>query len=220
MHTLPPGWFDESYFSTYYPEHDQKNPARKLAYYRDTVARFLPAGVAAPKVLDLGCAFGSFVAACDPRWRAYGTDLSAFAVARARDRLPDAQFAVLHDGRIPFTETFDAITAWDVLEHIPGLDEAAADLRDHLVPGGVLAFAVPVYDGPLGPLVDRLDKDVTHVNRRPRQFWLDWTARHFELVEWAGAFRYLVPGLGYYVHWPSRVLRQIAPAAVIVARRR
>lgn len=218
MRTLPPAWFGESYYTNYYPDHDRKNTPRKLAYYRDTVARFLPPGTARPKVLDLGCAFGSFVSALDPRWQAYGADLSEFAIGRARELVPGATFAVMRDGLIPFAETFEAVTAWDVLEHIPGLDDAAREIRDHLAVGGIFAFAVPVYDGPLGRLVDRLDKDATHINRFPRDFWLDWARRHFALAEWSGAFRYLLPG-GYYIHWPSHVLRHVSPAAVIVARR-
>jgi SAM-dependent methyltransferase len=233
MKSLPPAWFDQSYYTNYYPDHDQKNTPRKLAYYRDTLARFLPpasdlpAGTSpatatgpppdAPKVLDLGCAFGSFVAALDRRWQAYGTDVSEFAIGRARALVPHATFAVMHGGVIPFAERFTAIAAWDVLEHIPDLDDIAAQVREHLIDDGILAFAVPVYDGPLGGLVNRLDKDATHINRFPRRFWLDWAERHFRVVQWTGAFRYLLPG-GYYVHWTSRALRRVSPAVVVVAR--
>jgi SAM-dependent methyltransferase len=219
MKTLPPTLFDQSYYTTYYLDYDRQNTQRKLAYYRDRLAGFLPPGAAHPKVLDLGCAFGRFVAALDPRWLAYGTDVSEFAIGRARELVPGATFAVMRDGTIPFTEHFEAITAWDVLEHVPDLDGAAAQVRDHLVVGGVFAFAVPVYDGPLGRVVNRLDKDATHINRFPRRWWLDWARRHFELADWSGAFRYLLPG-GYYIHWTSRALRHISPAAVVVARRR
>jgi SAM-dependent methyltransferase len=217
MKSLPPAWFDQSYYTNYYPDHDQKNPPRKLAYYRDTLARFLPPSEAPPRVLDLGCAFGSFVAALDPRWQAYGTDVSEFAIGRARALVPHATFAVMCDGVIPFAERFAAIAAWDVLEHIPDLDDIAAQVRDHLELGGVFAFAVPVYDGPLGRLVDRLDKDATHINRFPRRFWLDWAQQHFRLAHWRGAFRYLLPG-GYYIHRTSAALRQVSPAIVVVAR--
>jgi SAM-dependent methyltransferase len=218
MKSLPPAWFDQSYYANYYPDHDRKNTPRKLAYYRDTLAHFLPDTTAPPKVLDLGCAFGSFVAALDPAWQAYGTDVSEFAIGRARTLVPDATFAVMRNGVIPFEERFAAIAAWDVLEHIPDLDAIANQVSDHLVAGGIFAFAVPVYDGPLGWLVNRLDKDATHINRFPRKFWIDWTKRHFTLAHWGGAFRYLLPG-GYYIHVASTPLRQVSPAVVVVARR-
>ena len=218
MKTLPPAWFDQSYYDNYYPDHDRKNTPRKLAYYRDTLARFLPASPDAPRVLDLGCAFGLFVAALDPGWQAYGCDVSEFAIGRARQLVPNATFAVMRDGVIPFSERFAAIAAWDVLEHIPDLDDIALQVRERLVPGGIFAFAVPVYDGPLGRLVNRLDKDATHINRFPRRFWLDLAERHFELTDWCGAFRYLLPG-GYYIHWASHALRYMSPAVVVVARK-
>lgn len=218
MKSLPPAWFDESYYANYYPDHDRKNTPRKLAYYRDTLARFMPPSAAPPKVLDLGCAFGLFVAALDPRWQAYGADVSEFAIGRARALVPHATFAVMRDGVIPFRESFAAIAAWDVLEHIPDLDDIAAQVRERLVAGGIFAFAVPVYDGPLGRLVDRLDRDATHINRLPRRFWLDWAERHFELADWCGAFRYLLPG-GHYIHRTSYRLRQVSPAVVVVTRR-
>lgn len=219
MKTLPPASFDQSYYSTYYPDQDRKNTPRKLACYRELVAHALPPPTAgAPKVLDLGCAFGRFVAAFDPSWQAYGADVSEFAIGRAAALVPGAQFAVMREGLIPFAERFDAITAWDVLEHIPDLDDIAAQVADHLVPGGIFAFAVPVYDGPLGRLVDRLDKDATHINRCPRRFWLDWARRHFVLVRWCGAFRYLLPS-GHYLHWTTDVLRRASPAIIVTVRR-
>jgi SAM-dependent methyltransferase len=218
MTTRPPASYDQSYYATYYSDYDRQNTPRKLTSYRTTLARFLPSAPRPVKVLDLGCAFGNFVATLDPAWQAYGTDVSEFAIGRARARVPAATFAVMRDGVIPFDERFAAIAAWDVLEHIDGLDDIAAQVRSHLVDNGVFAFAVPVYDGPLGPLVNRLDKDTTHIHRRPRRFWLDWTARHFSLADWFGAFRYLLPG-GYYIHAPSRLLRRVAPAIVVVARR-
>jgi SAM-dependent methyltransferase len=216
---VPPASFDESYYKKYYPDYDLKNTPCKLAYYRDTLARFLPPEAAHPKILDLGCAFGQFVAALDPLWQAYGTDVSEFAVGHAKKLVPRGTFAVMRDGVIPFSERFAAVTAWDVLEHIPDLDRTAADVREHLVERGVFAFAVPVYDGPLGRLVNRLDRDVTHINRFPRRFWLEWARRHFEIDYWSGAFRYLLPG-GYYIHWTSHTLRHVSPAVVVIARQR
>ena len=211
------GAFEREYFEQSYRDYDRQNPPRKLLHYRDAVQRHLPAREHV-RVLDVGCAFGAFLAALDRRWEVYGTDVSEYAIAQARQRLPSAHFEVLRNGTLPFTERFDAITAWDVLEHIPELEAAVEQIRQHLAEDGTFLFVVPVYDGPLGLVVQALDADVTHIHRFSRHYWLDLAARYFQVIEWWGAFRLLLPG-GYYVHWPSRALRRIAPAIAVVARR-
>jgi len=168
---------------------------------------------------DIGCAFGAFLGALDTRWQLYGMDVSEYAISQARTRLPRAHLDVVHDGVIPFHEPFDVITAWDVIEHIPELDMVAAQVTAHLTAHGAFVFVVPVYDGPLGPLVNMLDRDTTHIHRMPRDFWLHWAARHFQVDDWWGIFRFLFPG-GLYFHAPTRALRRIAPAIAVVARSR
>jgi hypothetical protein len=78
-------------------------------------------------------------------------------------------------------------------------------------------FVVPVYDGPLGPVVRMLDGDPTHVHKESRDFWLDWAGERFVIQEWCGVFRYLLPR-GPYINWPTQALRRIAPAIAVVVR--
>jgi hypothetical protein len=87
-----------------------------------------------------------------------------------------------------------------------------------LRPGGILLIVVPVYDGPLGPLVTLFDRDPSHVLKESRQYWLSCLSRHFEIIEWQGAFRKLLWGTRY-MHLPTTSFRQIAPAIAIVARK-
>lgn len=208
--------FEQEYYATYYRDYARQNPERKMQHYRQAVERALPAAET-PRVLDIGCAFGTFLASLNSRWQPYGMDVSEYAIAAARERLPRARLAVARDGKIPFPEVFDAVTAWDVLEHIPQLDDVAQQVSQHLAENGTFVFVVPVYDGPLGPLVQMLDADPTHVHRVARTFWLDWASRHFTVADWWGIFRFLFPW-GYYLHWPTRALRRIAPAIAVVAR--
>src|SRR5262249_58711932 len=108
-------------------------------------------------------------------------------------RVPRGRFAVARDSRIPFDDRFPVVTAFDVIEHVDALDPLASDINHHLADGGIFFFVVPVYDGPLGPVVRALDHDPTHVHKQPRAFWLEWARRHFELVDWWGLVRYLLP---------------------------
>lgn len=210
--------FEEDYYSTFYRDYERQNPDRKLRHYVDTVRSAL-ADRSHPKVLDLGCAFGRFLASLDPGWQAFGADVSKHAVAWAREHVGHAEFAVIGESTVPFDERFDAITAWDVLEHIPDLDRAAREIREHLEDHAALVFVVPVYDGPLGSIVRALDADPTHIHKCSRQFWIEWASRTFDVEDWWGIFRYLVPG-GPYLHFPSKPLRAIAPAILVRARAR
>jgi len=208
--------FGQSYFERTYRNYEQQNPPRKMKFYRDLVAEATRA-VSKPRVLDVGCAFGTFLSHLDTSWDLYGIDVSDYAVSKARENLPHAHLACSSAMDIPFQESFDVITAFDVIEHLPDLDRTAASISSKLALNGSFIFAVPVYDGPLGPIVRALDHDATHVHKESREFWLTWARRHFGVEDWQGILRYLLPG-GVYVHWPTRVARRWTPAIVVSAR--
>lgn len=212
------GAFEREYFETVYRDYARQNPPRKLRFYRSLVERVAP-GDRIPRILDIGCAFGAFLSALDPAWRRFGTDVSQFATDRAAEAVPDARFARADIHEIPFAGPFDIITAFDVIEHIPSLEDVAAAVRSMLVEEGHFVFVVPVYDGVTGPLIRVLDKDRTHVHRRSRDFWLGWVRENFDLLDWCGMYRYLIPGLGY-AHFPTRLWRRFTPAIAVIAKQR
>lgn len=99
------------------------------------------------KLLDVGCAAGFFLSEANQRgWTVQGLDVSSFAVRYATERFG---FDVRQGS---FTEldypegTYDALTMWDVIEHVPDpkayIQRAASLLR----PGGVFALATPDVD--------------------------------------------------------------------------
>ncbi|TMQ54172.1 MAG: class I SAM-dependent methyltransferase [Candidatus Eisenbacteria bacterium] len=218
MSPVPEARFEREYYETVYPNYSRQNPPRKLRFYRRLVERVAPIG-RVPRILDIGCAFGVFLSALNPKWRRFGTDVSQFATERAAAIVPDATFARADIHEIPFSDPFDIITSFDVIEHIPSLEEVASVVQSKLVPNGHFVFVVPVYDGVTGPLIRLLDKDETHIHKRSRDFWLGWTRENFVLLEWYGIFRYLFPGLGY-AHVPTRLWRRVAPAIAVIAQRR
>jgi SAM-dependent methyltransferase len=103
-------------------------------------ARMGPPG----SLLDVGCATGSFLSLAKARgWECRGVEVSTFAAAQARERtgceifsgkLEDAPFA---DG------TFDAITMWDLLEHLPVPLQGLQNARRLLKPSGMLLVNTP-----------------------------------------------------------------------------
>lgn len=214
-----PGDFDEGYFRTYYRDYLAQNPPRRLRFYARMVERHLAPG-APRRIHDVGCAFGRFLGSLDPSWQIFGTDVSAFAIAQAEREHPRGAFRVAPAGaRGVFGGPFGVITAFDVIEHLPHPDAFARAIAEDLVDGGCFIFVVPVYDGFSGPIIRRLDRDPTHLHRWPRRRWIDWAHTHFELVEWQGILRYLLPG-GYYLHLAARSLRRHTPAIIVVARKR
>jgi SAM-dependent methyltransferase len=215
--------FDEDYFARTYGGTGGSYAARTTPNKWRSMAAFIKTRVPAPKdALDVGCAEGSFLGhalEAFPGVRWAGTDVSTYALERARARLPQLDLHEAPATALPFaTARFDLVTAFDVLEHVPELEAAVAELHRVLRPGGHLVVSVPVYDGPLGWLVHLLDKDPTHLHKHSRQWWLSGAlAERFELLEWNGAWRYY---FRRYWHLRTSVLRGAAPAIVTAWVRR
>jgi SAM-dependent methyltransferase len=210
--------FDERYFASVYGDYSRQNPPRKLRFYRELLERYLPP-TPAPRVLDLGCAFGLFLAGLPREFQRYGVDASHHALSAAAQRVPQAHFINADCGNPPISSRFDAIVAFDVLEHLPEAEATLDFVRRSLNPKGVFLFVVPVYDGPLGPVIRWLDRDPTHVHKRSREWWLELARQGFDVVSWTGILRYLV-ARRYYVHMPSPAIRGVAPAIAVVCRLR
>lgn len=209
----------EQYYQQNYRSYDRQNPEPKLAYYRAQIERHRDRSQPM-RLHDVGCGPGNFLNSLDPAWSVYGSDINTFAIERSRARMPKGQFT-MGSGAVDrlFDERFSVITAFDVLEHVPDIDRAGPNLAAQLLPGGILVFVVPVYDGLSGPIITLLDGDPTHVHKRPRQFWLDWASTHFDVLSWDGILRYLLPG-GYYLHTVTSVMRRHTPAILVACRAR
>lgn len=103
----------------------------------------------APRVLDFGCGHGEFVAIC----RALGFDAHGidFAPDRREHGLstPYSSLAELRCDR-PQGMDFDAVTLFEVLEHLSDPRGALEELAQVMAPGAVLVLETPDTTGVIG----------------------------------------------------------------------
>src|SRR2546426_10237636 len=74
--------FDREYFATAYNDYARQNPPWKLRFYRRLIERQLGTSTA-PRVLEIGCGPGAFLASLDPGWTKFGSDVSRDAIEMA-----------------------------------------------------------------------------------------------------------------------------------------
>ena len=97
-------------------------------------------------VLDIGCWSGGFLSLVSGAGSLTGLDIEPGALAVARENLPGVACVEASVLEMPFESgSFDVVTFWAVLEHLPAGTEAAALEEIHRVlrPGGLLALSVP-----------------------------------------------------------------------------
>jgi SAM-dependent methyltransferase len=93
---------------------------------------------------EVGCGPGFLLAEMRSLgWQVRGLEISDYAVRHAREVLDlDVAAGPLVPGALP-PGALDAVFLGDVLEHLPRPGEALGEVREALVPGGVVAVAVP-----------------------------------------------------------------------------
>jgi SAM-dependent methyltransferase len=174
-------YYPETYefFFTY--ERRLRSPLRTLArwygLYKRTQIVIKACGRHRGSILDVGCASGAFLVAMRGRgWSVQGVEPSAAAVATARSHGLAVHHGVLETAELTPGQ-FDALTLWDVLEHVPEpldtLHAAAAALK----PGGVVVIRVP---NPLGLDARLFGRYWTGLDM-PRHLWL-YTWRQLKLL--------------------------------------
>lgn len=105
------------------------------------------------KILDAGCGTGGMLDLYRqwPDAEATGIDLSPealrFSRERGHQRLVGADLT-----RLPFrSNSFDVVSALDVIEHVPDDKRAVDEIDRVLSPGGILVASVPAYQFLWGP---------------------------------------------------------------------
>jgi 2-polyprenyl-3-methyl-5-hydroxy-6-metoxy-1,4-benzoquinol methylase len=152
--------FDETHYTQVYASQAYQDIVRDLGInsHEYRVHRFgtervqimsdhlRPANGRAPRYLDVGCSTGFVVeAARDKGWEATGIDLNPSAVEFGRARGLDLRTVALEDaGFAP--ASLDAVSLFDVLEHLLDPRRTLRACAELLAPGGILFLYVPNFD--------------------------------------------------------------------------
>jgi SAM-dependent methyltransferase len=107
------------------------------------------------RLLDVGCATGRFLQQMAAvGWRVSGIELDPVAAATARTVTPDVVIGDPSQIELP-AASFDLVTAFHVVEHLPDPATALRNMLRWLAPGGLMIVEVPNVGGWGGSLFGR-----------------------------------------------------------------
>ncbi|HEX8142194.1 MAG TPA: class I SAM-dependent methyltransferase [Pyrinomonadaceae bacterium] len=120
-------------------------------------------GVERPRILDVGCGTGANLEMLARFGEAEGVDVSPEALSFCRERgLQNVRLGAAE--RLPYEdESFDLVTALDVVEHLDDDTAGLREMRRVLKPGGRAMLFVPAFMFLWG-----VQDDVSHHRRRYR----------------------------------------------------
>jgi len=98
--------------------------------------------------MEIGCGTGFVlqgIARRFPAFRLVGSEIFAEGLTFAAERIPGGEFLQMDAREIPFLEEFDAIGAFDVIEHIEEDETVLKQIQCALKPGGLLLLTVPQH---------------------------------------------------------------------------
>lgn len=116
------------------------------------------------RYMEIGCGTGfvlAGVAEAYPQATLTGSEVFTVGLPYAARRVEQAELLQMDARHIPYTEEFDVIGAFDVLEHIEEDEAVLAEMHSALHPGGGIVLTVPQHPG----LWSRQDEYACHVRR-------------------------------------------------------
>jgi 2-polyprenyl-3-methyl-5-hydroxy-6-metoxy-1,4-benzoquinol methylase len=153
-------------------------------------------------VLDVGCAYGPFLAAAKARGlEPFGLDVADEAAAYVRRELgiPAASGDFLDPSAASaFGGPFDVLSMWYVIEHFDRLDKALRNAAALVRPGGILALSTPSLEGASG----RFDREGFFA-RSPADHFTVWEPSRASSLLAAYGFR--VKRIRVTGHHPERL---------------
>ncbi|MDR0464805.1 MAG: methyltransferase domain-containing protein [Treponema sp.] len=105
-----------------------------------------------PSLLDIGCAYGPFLAAAkEEGFSPFGIDPAEDAVRYINEKLGISAiqgfFPIIQNDKHFIPHSYDVITLWYVIEHFTDCLIVLNEIKKLLKPGGILAFSTPSYSG-------------------------------------------------------------------------
>jgi 2-polyprenyl-3-methyl-5-hydroxy-6-metoxy-1,4-benzoquinol methylase len=138
------------------------------------------------RLLDIGCAYGPFLAAArDEDFSPVGIDPAEDAVNYVRGELKiEAYTGFFPDTPLPAVlaeNSFDAVTLWFVIEHFQDFGKVLDEIRRILKPGGVLAFSTPSFSG-----ISRRSSLTAFLEKSPADHFTIWSPHCRKILKQAG----------------------------------
>jgi SAM-dependent methyltransferase len=173
-------------------------------------------------ILDIGCASGRFLEQCaGAGWTVVGLEPSQNLSTEARQLLGGgARILPITLQEADFPEsTFDAVTMWDVLEHVPNPRQFLQRAVSLLKPGGLLLANVPNLDSWQARVMRRrwplfLPEHLNYFNRE--SLTRCGTESGARLI--AEGSRPVSFSIGYVLHRTGQHVSQLRPLGKLAAR--
>ena len=224
---------EEIYNKTYFRNLPFKNPKYKLYGYEtyllekkeivdtfkkrlNVIEKYKKPG----KLLDIGCAFGFFLELASKRmWTVRGIELSKAAADYTKKNKQQVFNGTLENANYK-KESFDVITMFDVIEHVPDPKKTIMKIRDLLKPKGIIAVTTPNIDSLPARILGRRWEEVKRV-REHIYFFSDKTFKKllestgFKVLKTESAGRYFsvesaIKRLDVYSPVISKISKKIA----------
>jgi 2-polyprenyl-3-methyl-5-hydroxy-6-metoxy-1,4-benzoquinol methylase len=118
----------------------------RVATFSESLAQ-LRGYVARGRLLDVGCHIGTFLSLAEQAgFEVAGVEPSRWAAQIARSRVGGpVHVGAIEDAPVP-SDHYDAVTLWDVIEHLPDPASDLRAIRAALRPGGILAVCTMDVD--------------------------------------------------------------------------
>jgi SAM-dependent methyltransferase len=211
-------YFFSAYQKQYGRTYLEDFPAlRRLGEKRlDRIASVLGKNSSALRLLDIGCAYGPFLAAAKERgFDVQGMDPARDAAAYASERLNVPVWCGFFPEAAP-PGPFDVITLWYVVEHFEEPGRALKAVHKFLNTGGILALSTPSSRG-----ISRRKSLRSFLDKSPEDHWTIWNPRRCAGLLRRYGFR--LEKLVITGHHPERFplirrLKRLYPLGMILSR--